>query len=100
MSDPFSDFIAACRVEIKRVPDAADRVVAIAPLMAELAAMAAPHLGPEHRRSDPAMPSISTLPAIFRCSPWSGCRASGPRCTTTEAGAWWALSKACWRSAR
>jgi 3-mercaptopropionate dioxygenase len=54
MSDPFSDFIAACRVEIKRVPDAADRVVAIAPLMAELAAMAAPRLGPEHRRGDPA----------------------------------------------
>ena len=53
MTDPFSDFIAACRVEIKRVPDAADRVVAIAPLMAGLAATAAPHLGPEHRRSDP-----------------------------------------------
>jgi 3-mercaptopropionate dioxygenase len=54
MSDPLTDFIAACRVEIKRVPDAADRVVAIAPLMAELAATAAPHLGPGHRRSDPA----------------------------------------------
>ena len=54
MSDPLTDFIAACRVEIKRVPDAADRVVAIAPLMAKLAAMAAPYLGPEHRRSDPA----------------------------------------------
>ncbi len=45
MSDPLTDFIAACRVEIKRVPDTADRVAAIAPLMAELAAMAAPHLG-------------------------------------------------------
>jgi predicted metal-dependent enzyme (double-stranded beta helix superfamily) len=53
MTDPFSDFIAACRVEIKRAPDAADRVVAIAPLMVGLAATAAPHLGPEHRRSDP-----------------------------------------------
>ena len=42
MSDPLTDFIAACRVEIERAPDAADRVVAIAPLMAELAAMAPP----------------------------------------------------------
>jgi predicted metal-dependent enzyme (double-stranded beta helix superfamily) len=54
MSDPLTDFVAACRVEIERVPDTADRVAAIAPLMAELAAMAAPHLGPEHRRSDHA----------------------------------------------
>jgi hypothetical protein len=68
MTDPLSHFIAACRVEIKRAPDAADRVVAIAPLMAGLAATAAAHLGPEHRRSDPdirsrALPTAAVDPA-------------------------------------
>jgi hypothetical protein len=104
MSDPLTDFIAACRVEIKRVPDAADRVMAIAPLMAELAAMVAPHLGLEHRHSDPAHYARNAIHidpsgdlSLFALA---GCRASGPRCTTREAGAWWALSKVCWRSAR
>lgn len=54
MSDPFIPFIEACRAEIARTTEAADRVVAIAPLMRELLDVAGPHLGPEHRRSDPA----------------------------------------------
>lgn len=54
MSSLFADFIAACRSEIDRTPEAADRVIAIAPLMRDLAAQAGPFLGPEHRRADPA----------------------------------------------
>lgn len=53
MPDPFAPFIAACRAEIERTAEAADRVIAIAPLMAGLAATAGPMLSPGHRRSDP-----------------------------------------------
>ena len=53
MADPFLSFIAACRVEIDRVADAADRVIAIAPLMQALVGRVGPLLTAEHRRADP-----------------------------------------------
>ncbi len=56
MSDPLTDFIAACRVgpSIACGIPRPTGVAAIAPLMAELAATAAPQLDSERRRSDPA----------------------------------------------
>jgi predicted metal-dependent enzyme (double-stranded beta helix superfamily) len=50
----FADFIAACREEISRTDDAADRVVAIAPIMLRLLDGIGPQLSPDHRRPDPA----------------------------------------------
>jgi predicted metal-dependent enzyme (double-stranded beta helix superfamily) len=54
MGDIFADFIADCRGEIDRCAEAADRVVAIAPLMRRLVAEVGPHLTAEHRRGDTA----------------------------------------------
>jgi predicted metal-dependent enzyme (double-stranded beta helix superfamily) len=54
MSTVFTDFIADCRREIDRTEDAADRVIAIAPLMQALLREVGPHLGEAHRRPDPA----------------------------------------------
>lgn len=54
MHAKISQFLAACRTEIDRTDDAADRVIAIAPLMQALLPHAAEFLGPEERRSDPA----------------------------------------------
>jgi 3-mercaptopropionate dioxygenase len=54
MHAALSQFVAAAKAEIDRLPELADRVDAIAPLMQRLTQQAPEFLGPEHRQSDPA----------------------------------------------
>jgi 3-mercaptopropionate dioxygenase len=54
MHRDLADFIATCETVAEKVPEAADRVIAVAPLMQRLAMGAAGFLSPAHCRSDPA----------------------------------------------
>jgi predicted metal-dependent enzyme (double-stranded beta helix superfamily) len=54
MHPALSEFVDAAKREIDRLPDVADRVDAIAPLMQRLTRQAPQFLGADHRRSDPA----------------------------------------------
>jgi predicted metal-dependent enzyme (double-stranded beta helix superfamily) len=50
---PLDGFLAACRAVVANIPDPADRVTAIAPLMLDLLRDTPAFLRPEHYREDP-----------------------------------------------
>ena len=81
-------FIADCRDVIARTADAAERVTAIAPLMAALLQSSGQSISAKSPITTRAMPSTSAPTAISRCSLSYGCRANGRRCMIMEAGVW------------